>query len=111
MSQASATSWVQVPMLLRNAPVQMRRKLRYANAERKAGSAKPATLGAGSDVTGGAFSVTQPPSSVVAGASSLQVPALQLPLRARVVDVHAQRRHRDVAVADGARVVVERVRG
>src|SRR5688572_10005839 len=37
MSQARATSWVQVPMLLRNAPIQRRRKFRNAKAERKPG--------------------------------------------------------------------------
>src|SRR5882672_4769118 len=110
MSQASATSWVQVPMLLRNAPVQIRRKLRYAKAERKAGSVTPASLGAGSAVTGGAFSLMQPPSPVMATAPSLQVPALQLLPRPRVVDVDAKGRHRDVAVADRTRIVVEPLR-
>src|SRR5260370_9692663 len=87
-------------MLLRNAPVQMRRKLRYAKAERKAGSVMPASLGAGSAATGGAFSVI----------SSLQVPALQLLPRPRVVDVDAKGRHRDVAVADPTRIAVQPLR-
>ena len=39
MSQASATSWVHVPMLLRKAPIQSSRKFRYANPLRKPGRA------------------------------------------------------------------------
>src|SRR5262249_27711295 len=83
MSQESATSWVQVPMLERKAPVQSRRKLRKANGVRKPGSLSL---------------------RIKEGPSSPQAPALDRSSRVPVVDVHLERRDRRVAVAQGPRV-------
>src|SRR5882762_1979924 len=86
MSQERATSWVQVPMLERKAPIQRRRKLRKAKAARR-----PFARAAGAGV---------PPVKSWARGSA-EPPALDRALRLPVVCVDEQRGHRGVAFAEG----------
>src|SRR6266545_929262 len=84
MSQERATSWVQVPMLERKAPIQSRRKLRKANAARKPGSRQG--------------------SLTASTRGSTQSPALDRADRLRIVRIDAQGCDRGVALAQGSRV-------
>src|SRR6266496_2811220 len=84
MSQERATSWVQVPMLERKAPIQSRRKLWKTKAERKPGSREG--------------------SLTASTRGSTQSPALDRAHGLPVVRVDAQGGDRGVALAQGARV-------